>query len=298
LVGAGTYDASSLKNCLTATASASGTITGQASAGDNAVLANEYRNFQIRIVEDTAIPTAVNQRRIIASHTAGASPVYTLGSAWTVTPSTTAKYVIEYPNLIVVRTSAATTTYTYNYTNATINNGTNSIAADAWSTAYIGASANACGAGVIIMPSYGIMPDTDKNARHSFIYQFRGGGSSSLDLLDIAGGTAGSWTAAIVYDGSVTFTTGSSGKYAPHGNEGRFGFLNSYTASALNQMYRFDVKNRVLSPETPTDWVQAGTAAVGGRVATYAIIDGSDRYTCVFLVSHLAANSMELVIQI
>lgn len=301
LVGAGTYDTVSTdttKNCLIATASASGTLTGQSSGGDYAVLANEYRNFQIRIVEDTAIPTAVNQRRIIASHTAGASPVYTLGSAWTVTPSSTAKYVIEYPNLIVVRTSAATTTYTYNYTNATINNGTNSIAADAWSTAYIGASANACGAGVIMLPSYGIMPDTDKNARHSYIYQFRGGGSSSLDLLDIAGGTTGAWTAAIVYDGAVTFTTGSSGKYAPHGDEGRFGFLNSYTASALNQMYRFDVKNRVLSPETPTDWVQAGTAAAGGRVASYAIIDGSDRYSCVFLLSHLAANAMELVIQI
>jgi len=105
VIGTGTYDINSpcgIRSCLTATNSAAGTLTGQASGGDASVLQNEYRNFQIRIVEDTAIPTAVNQRRIIASHTAGASPVYTLGSNWAVTPSTTAKYVIEYPNQILL----------------------------------------------------------------------------------------------------------------------------------------------------------------------------------------------------
>ena len=55
---------------------------------------NEYRNFQIRIVEDTVNPTAVGQRRNITSHTAGASPVYTV-PAWTVTPSANANFVIE-----------------------------------------------------------------------------------------------------------------------------------------------------------------------------------------------------------
>ena len=58
------------------------------------VLANEYRNFQIRIVQDTVNPTAVGQRRNITSHTAGASPVYTV-PAWTVTPSANAIFVIE-----------------------------------------------------------------------------------------------------------------------------------------------------------------------------------------------------------
>jgi len=73
VIGAGTYDVSgTVKNCLIATATAAGTITGQAAAGDASVLSNEYRNFQIRIVEDTVNTTAVGQRRVIASHTAGA----------------------------------------------------------------------------------------------------------------------------------------------------------------------------------------------------------------------------------
>jgi hypothetical protein len=88
-------------NSLTATATGASSLTGQATGGDAVVAVNEYRNFQIRIVQDTGTPAAVGQRRIIASHTAGASPVYTLGTAWTTQPSATAKYVIEQPNVII-----------------------------------------------------------------------------------------------------------------------------------------------------------------------------------------------------
>jgi hypothetical protein len=300
VVGAGTYDASgTVKNCLTATNSAAGTLTGQASGGDASVLANEYRNFQIRIVEDTAIPTAVGQRRIIASHTGGASPVYTLGSNWTVTPSTTAKYVIEYPNQLLVWSSATAVTYTYNYTNATLNNGTTSMNTGTWSATYFGNRGGNMGAGCTSFASFGIEPDVAKNARHSFIFSFRGGASTTLDMLDIAGGTTGAWSNAIDYDGKApTLTTGSCGKYAPTDNEGRFGYLNIYTASATNQIYRFDVKNRVLQSFTPTDWIQAGTAAVGDRVAIYCAIDGNDKYTLVFLLAHLSTISQEVIVQV
>ncbi|MFO0452861.1 MAG: hypothetical protein ACK52I_30090, partial [Pseudomonadota bacterium] len=84
------------RKALAATAAAAGTITGQATAGDAAVVANEYRNFQIRIVHDATTPASVGQRRIIASHTAGPNAVYTLGTNWTTTPSSAAKFVIEY----------------------------------------------------------------------------------------------------------------------------------------------------------------------------------------------------------
>jgi hypothetical protein len=300
IVGAGTYDASGIvKNCLTATNSAAGTLTGQATAGDASVLANEYRNFQIRIVEDTAIPTAVGQRRIIASHTAGASPVYTLGSNWAVIPSATAKYVIEYPNQLLVWSSATAVTYTYNYTNATQNNGTNSIAAGAWSITYFGNRGGNMGAGCTSFASFGIEPDVNKNARHSHIFSFRGGNVNTLDMLDIAGGTTGLWSDAIDYDGKAPLlNTGSCGKYAPVDNEGRFGYINIYVASVTNQIYRFDVKNRVLQAFTPTDWIQAGTAAAGDRVATYCAIDGSDKYTLVFLLAHLSTISQELIVQV
>lgn len=283
---------------LTATATAAGTLTGQATGGDAGVVANEYRNFQIRIVQDTTNPTAVGQRRIIASHTAGASPVYTLGSNWSVTPSSTAKYVIEYPNLMVLRTSAATTVYTYNYNPATITNGTNSITADTWSTTYFGVGPASSAAGCLLMPSYGIRPDAQKNARHSFVYFFRGGGVTTLDLLDISAATTGTWTANIVYDGGVTLTTGTCGSYAPCENEGKFFYLNSYAANVLNQMYRFDVKNRVLSPYTPTDWIQTSTGVTGNRIATYVAFDGNNKYDMVFLQTLASAITQELVVQV
>ena len=301
VVGAGTYDASgTAKRCLTATATALGTITGQAAAGDAAVLANEYRNFQIRIVEDTAIPTAVNQRRIIASHTAGASPVYTLGSNWTVTPSTTAKFVIEYPNLILVWSTATAVTYTYNYTPYTINNGTNSILTNAWHVTYFGNRGGNMGAGCTSFQSFGIQPDVDKNARHSFIWSFRGGNNATLDKLDIAGAITGTWSNSVVYDGSAmgVFNTGSCGNYAPCDNEGKFGYLNMYVASAINQIYRFDVKNGVLTPFTPTGTIQAGTAAVGDRIAPICAIDGTDKYTLVFLMNHTSNIGQEIIVQV
>jgi hypothetical protein len=280
---------------ITATGSGASTITGRASGGDAAVTANEYRNFQIRIVEDTLTPAAVGQRRIIASHTAGPSAVYTLGAAWTTTPSASAKFVIENPNIAILRTTANTTTYTYNYSDATINNGTNSIAADAWSTTYFGAAPAANAAGCLWAPSFGIQPDPGRFARHSFQYFFRGG-AVTLDLLDIAGSITGTWTGAITYDGNVNaFGTGTTGAPAPADQEGRYTYVNVYTASALNQIFRFDAKNRVFSPYTATDFIQTGTAALGGRMAAYAAIDGTDKYSIVLLQSHASTLCQELI---
>jgi hypothetical protein len=295
--GAYNYDTGVVSRyALTATAAASGTITGQATLGDSGVLANEYRNFQIRIVEDTTNVTAVGQRRIIASHTAGPSAVYTLGTAWTVTPSASAKFVIELPNLMLVRSTATTTVYTYNYSDATVNNGTNSIASAAWSTTYFGAAPAAQAAGGMWMPSWGIQPDAARNARHSFCYFFRGG-AVTLDVLDIAASITGTWTGAIVYDGNtVTIGVGTCGGYSPFENEGRMFYINAYVASAANQFYRFDVQNRVLSPYTNTDFIQSGTAALGKRIAAYAALDGTDTYDVVLLQSHLSAISQELVV--
>jgi hypothetical protein len=294
--GAYNYDTGVVSRyALTATAAGASTLTGQATLGDAVVAVNEYRNFQIRIVEDTTTPTAVGQRRIIASHTVGASPVYTLGTAWTVQPSATAKYVIELPNLMLARSSATTTVYTYNYGDATVNNGTNSIASAAWSTTYFGAASAANASGGVWAPSFGIQPDVARNARQSFCYFFRGG-AATLDVLDIAGSITGTWTSAITYDGSVALTVGTTGAYAPFENEGRMFYMNIYTASAVSQMYRFDVQNRVLSPYAPTDFLQSGTAAAGGRLATYAALDGTDTYDVVLLQSHLSTVAQELVV--
>jgi hypothetical protein len=296
--GAYNYDTGVVSRfALTATAAGASTLTGQATLGDAVVVANEFRNFQIRIVEDTTTPTAVGQRRIIASHTAGPSAVYTLGTAWTVAPSATAKFVIELPNLMLVRSSASVNTHTYNYGDATVNNGTNSIASGAWSTTYFGVSPAANAAGGVWAPSWGIRPDAARNARHSFCYFFRGGGVTTLDVLDIAASIAGTWTGNIAYDGNtVPIGVGSCGAYSPFENEGRMFYVNAYVASAINQFYRFDVQNRVLSPYTNTDFIQSGTAALGKRIAAYAALDGTDTYDVLLLQSHLSSVSQELVI--
>lgn len=296
--GAYVYDTGiTTLSALTATGAGASTLTGQATLGDAVVAANEYRNFQIRIVEDTATPASVGQRRIIASHTAGPSAVYTLGTAWTTQPSATAKYVIEQPNLILLRSSATTTVYVYNYTDATINNGTNNITAGSWSTAYFGVAPAVHAVGGVWAPSHGIQPDTARNARHSFLYFFRGGAVTTLDLLDIAGSITGTWTGGVTYDGAApTIGTGVSIAASPFGNEGRYNYINAYVASQINQIWRFDVKNRVLSPHTPTDFLQAGTAALGNRMAAYAAIDGTDTYDVVLLNSHLSTVSQELIV--
>ena len=291
------YDAGlTNRYALTATAAAASSITGQATAGDAVVAANEFRNFQIRIVEDTTTPAAVGQRRIIASHTAGPSAVYTLGTAWTATPSASAKFVIELPNLILVRSSGTTTVYTYNYGDAAVNNGTNSIAAGAWSITYFGAAPAANAAGGMWMPSFGIQPDEGRQARHSFNYFWRGGGVNTLDVLDIAGGTTGAWTAGIVYDGAIAAlpNAGSCGAYAPFNNEGRMFYINLYATSVINQVYRFDVRNRVLSPFTPPDMIQSGVATPGKRLACYAALFDSQGWDTVLMLNKLSAVPVEI----
>ncbi len=244
---------------IAATAVAATTITGSTAGNDAAVLANEYRNFQIRIVQDTVNPTAVGQRRKITSHTAGASPVYTVPT-WTVNPSTSAIFVIENANEILLFSSAATTTYTY----APFLIG--AMAADTWSTTTYGARGSAVGAGVCGFQSFGIALDADKNNRYSFVFSFRGGASSALDLLDIAGGANGLWSNAIVYGSGPTLTTGSSLVYDPATNGGKFAYVN---VSGLQNMYRFNCSTRQLN-----EWAQlryAQGAAVVGKKMAYAV---------------------------
>lgn len=310
-VGNGTYDSAytsdidqedknEVKGCLTATAIGASSITGESSAGDYQVLQNEYRNFQIRIVEDTTNVTAVGQRRMIASHTAGPSAVYTLGAAWAVTPSANAKFVIENPNLFLVQSAAQVAMVVYNFSNASITNGTNTIAAFTWSSTYFncaGATAHAAvvAAGTMCFPSYGHQPqrqnDGSKLSRHSYIWFFRGG-STTLDLFDMAGGASGTWTNAVTYSGVATaFGAGSCGDYDPVTFNGEYAYIN---LNGTNLMFQFNVSAASLVP-----WVkaplQAGAAAIGDRIAVTSHVaeanaDSEDKLALMFLQSHLSAN--------
>ena len=51
-----------------------------------------------------------------------------------------------------------------------------------------------------------------------------------------------------------------------------------------------------MSPITPTDWIQAGTAAVGDRIATFGAFDGVDYYTVCLLLMHASTIAQELIV--
>lgn len=230
LIGAATYDASNtllhIKRCLTATATAAGTLTGQAASGDAGIVANQYRNYQIRIVEDTTTPTAVGQRRRITSHTAGASPVYTLNTNWTVTPSSTCKFVIENWTDNIIGFMGGTTTI-YNYTHTSF---TGVATVDTWDTttwAARGSSGQTSGA--FGFYAFGVQSAAGNTVKSSNIFCLRGG-STTYDILDIAGAATGSWTNGSVmidagtgaHDGPLASTDLSNMAYNPHTQKGRY----------------------------------------------------------------------------
>lgn len=264
---------------LTATGIASGTITGQAASGDSGVIANQYRNFQVRVIQDTTNTTAVGQRRRIASHTAGTSPVYTLSSNWSVTPSATCQFVIENDDdKIILLHDSSTNVYNYN------------IAANTWDTT-TWATAIARGAGAMSAQSFGIDLGSDlavDGARHSMLYSLRGGVTTSLDVLDIAAGTTGVWSNAAAYGGlSTLFTTGDSAAYDPVSLGGKYLNINAVGAQ---QNYRLDLKNRVLEPMAYLRYPQ-GAIVAGSRMAMAYFQDGSTKLSFAYLIAQ-SSNAM------
>lgn len=240
LVGTSTYDTSGdfSKNCLLATGSAAGTLTGQVTNGDAGVVANQFRNYQIRIVEDTAIPTAVGQRRRITSHTAGASPIYTLASNWTVTPSTNCKFVIENDtDRIIGFFGGATITYNYFISNL----GNTAATANTWDTTSWAARSVAMGAGGLTTYAFGISPTntTENVLKSSNIVSLRGG-SLTYDVFDISGAATGSWTngLTLLNSANATYEAFTGGNeyyyyaYNPHTQNGAY----IYTALGTNNV--------------------------------------------------------------
>jgi hypothetical protein len=243
------------KNCVQATAASSTSITG--SGMPAGLLDNEYRNFQIRIVEDTVNVTAAGQRRRITSHTSGAAGVFTV-PAWTVTPSSSAKFVVEYDDDKILLFTGSAFVYTHN------------IAGNTWDTSTFAAPAVASGAGVVVAGNFGVVPDVQKATRHSHIYRVRGGNSQVIDILDIAGAATGVWQPDIWYGGKAqTFTTGTSGAHDPVTMGGRFLHL---CVNGTQRFVRFDMKNRVLEAGTFLS-APPSTAVVGGKCAMSYLID-------------------------
>lgn len=252
---------------ITATASGATSITAGTLPSSASLATDEYRNFQIRVVEDTTTPTAAGQRRRISTHTSGTTPVFTV-AAWAVTPSATAKFVVENDDDKILLFTNQTSVYTY------------SISGNAWDTSTFTAAANAGGAGIIAEQSFGLTRDTTGNARHSWIYRVRGGNVNTIDVLDIAGGANGTWSADIAYKnkGLTLFNTGTSGVQDPATLGGKFIYIN---LNGTQRFLRFDMRNRVLDVFAYLR-VPQGAALVGGKMALALFVDGSTKLAGIF----------------
>lgn len=304
ITGASTYDTATLsgtnyintKKCLLATAIAAGTITGQASNGDSIVVANEYRNFQIRIVEDTVNTTAVGQRRRISSHTAGPSAVYTLSANWTVTPSANCKFVIEnWTDNILVTGGTSTSMMTYKVSNLCADT---SQTIDTWSTTQFTNTNGPAQYGVLVH-CFGAKRNNSANSsiRNSFIYSMS---NSILYTFDVAGGTNGAWAASnmnrtIANFGTTSTTLLISYAYDPFTCEGDAVYMWSAgvsNASQINhQIFKLSLIKGTITAYTPikspygylsgTSW----TTSVGSSVNKMGVIcyqDGTTKITAIY----------------
>lgn len=263
---------------VTAAAATSITVTFA-----SALVASEIVNLQVRIVEDTTTPTAAGQRRRITANTAGTSSVLTVAT-WTVTPSSTAKVVIENVNDIVLFTSASTTTYTYEQEGNT------------WSTSTYGARGGAVGAGVMAFQPFGVAKteyakDPNKNFRWTTIHSFRGGAAVTLDILDLHAAAAGTWNSAVVYGSGPTFTTGSCLCYDGSSSigKGKFAYING---NGTQVFYRYNAYTRQLNEWTYLRYSQ-GTAVVGNRLAMMTHFD-EDGTTKLSFIGYLRSTGTEL----
>ena len=291
VAGGATYSNGAIA-CIQGTAADGTHITG--SGMPSTLATNQWVNYQIRIVEDATTPTSVGQRRIISANGSGATAQFTVAT-WGVTPSSSAKFVVENNNDLIAFTAAATVTYSYR---------AGGFAADAnWSTA--GASGGAIqyanppvamGAGCCVALPFGITPDVALNARNSQVLWFRGAGSNTLAQLDISAGANGVWTSLANYGGmpsSTLFTTATHCAYDPIVNGGKYMYINE---NGTQRYKRFDMLNRVLEPWCYLRY-QQGLTIVGGKMAMSIFIDGATKVSFLFSLRRSGTELFNCLIQ-
>jgi hypothetical protein len=282
VVGAATYDTAGdwVKKCLTATAISATSITGQTSDGDVLVKNNYFRNFQIRIVEDTAIPTAVGQRRLITANTGN---VYTVAT-WTVTPSATCKFVIENctDNLIGF-IGGSTTIYNYKVTNYCGGTANTWDAGTTW-----GARSLAMGSGGITWAQFGVPYDPNGVIKPCQIYSIRT--TTNYDVFDITGAATGTWTGSLAplnlgnigYNAWTMANDYSYFAYNPHTQSGKyayyFGASNSTSNTSQRPCFRMDLQSGMIEAIAGPKQASGSTQSFYGNFAfTTVYQEGNDK---------------------
>lgn len=264
----------------TAAAGAASTITLEAA---KVFLLNQWANMQVRIVSGTG----AGQVRTIASNTAGASPVVTVGAAWTTVPDATSVYRIEgNDDHLYLLGNNAVTMYRF------------SISANAWTTlAPVAARAGAAGAGFTAdwvdgVPdaqwsdgSYGAHYTGMVKQNGRYIYSMRGAGSNALDVYDIAANT---WISNVLY--GQQFETFNAGSCSVD--------LDGYIyiqKEATGRIYRFDIAKNALEP-----WVlhpvPQGAALAGDKMIMTTFREGAAKINYLYTLGHTRAELTRWVV--
>ena len=258
----------SAKEFATGTATAGGATT--LTNGAKSWATNMWANYQLRIKSGTG----AGQIRTIASNT---GTVLTVSAAWTTNPDATSVYAIEGNSdfMYLLGNNAVTL---YRYTVSTNTWATLSPTAARAGAMAAGASANWID-NVTGWDNEVAVPHTvgstllKQNGR--YIYSFRGGATSTLDVYDIAANT---WVSGLAYGNQQeTFTTGShSCDY-----DGNIYIQKEITG----RFFKFDVDaNNITS--LSTNVTPQGAVLVGNRMFILPYTDGGTEIIFLYSVIH------------
>jgi hypothetical protein len=261
----------------TATAGAATTITNSAKAWGT----NMWANYQVRITEGTG----KGQIRVISSNT---GTVLTVSASWAVTPDATSVYSIEgNDDQFFLLGNASANVYKY------------LASTNTWSTlsptAARGAASNGVTASWIdsvelwnnetLVPSYST---TLYRQNGRYIYSFRGGATSTLDVYDIAANT---WVSDINYGGKQeTFSTGSSAQDI----DGKI----YITKETTGRLFQFDVgRNRIVGLGTCTmQSALGGTAVAGDKLFFLPFNEDATKLVYLYQLRHSGADLARMLL--
>lgn len=264
--------------------------TGTTTAGATTTLTNSsktwasnmWANSQVRITAGTGI----GQIRVISSNT---PTVLTVSASWTIVPDATSVYSIE-GNDDVFYLFGNNVVTTYKYT----------VSTNTWSTlSPVAARAGAMAAGgtadwiantsgwdnEVAVDHYTTLLDK-QNGR--YIYSFRGGATSTLDVYDIAANT---WISGVVYGNQQeTFTVGSSSIDIDG--------LIYLAKEATGRVFKFEVdKNRLLPfASNTTQAALGGTAVEGDKMFILPYTDGGTSILFGYMLRHSGTELVRVLI--
>lgn len=262
----------------TATAGAATTLTNTGKAW----AVNMWANYQIRITSGTG----KGQIRVVASNT---GTVLTVSSAWVINPDATSVYSLEgNDDIFHLFGNNAVTAYRF------------SVAANAWTVlAPVAARAGAHAAGgtadwvdnasnwdnETVVPHFTTLL-VKQNGR--YIYSLRGGGTSTVDVYDIAANT---WISALTYGNQgETFNAGS------HSID-MDGYI-YFVKEATGRIFKFEVERNRMLP-TATNTTQAalgGTVVDGDKMFILPYADGGTTILFAYFLRHSGAEMVRMLL--